>query len=344
MTDFLVFLNTAELDMLTKIPGITSVIAGNIIAARPFDSVDDCLKVHGMGKGLLTRIQSFAEAQENESESLTMIPVEEDAMPALVEKSQTVQESNENGPSFLSRLWQAFINFIKALLRLIITLAVIVGIGAAIYFGIPYIRENFIAPVERNTAQINQLKDEIASLQTQLSEMNTRVGAVEKTIEAHTASLAKLDEMQATLEQEITTQNNTVMIELKREIKLTRVFEILSRARLYLSQSNFGLAREDVQAAHDLLVELNNEAEDEVFAQTISRLELALNNLPEFPVVASGDLEIAWQILMTGAPVNTTTATSTPKPLITLTPTPAAISTFTPTPFPSPTVETTVTP
>lgn len=333
MTDFLTFLNTADLHTLTKIPDVTRTVAGNIIAARPFDFVEDCAKVRGVGKNLLGRMQSFFEEELNDSRNSALVPVEEDAAPALIEKSQPAQEPHEDGPSFLSRLWQAFINFIKALLRLIITLAVIVGIGAAIYFGIPYIRENFIAPVERNTAQINQLKDEIANLQTQLSEMNTRVGAVEKTIEAHTASIAKLDEMQATLEQEISTQNNTVMIELKREIKLTRVFEILSRARLYLSQSNFGLAREDVQAAHDLLVELNNEAEDEVFAQTISRLELALNNLPEFPVVASGDLEIAWQILMTGKPANTVTATFTPAPLITLTPTPAAIPTFTPTPF-----------
>ena len=172
MTDFLTFLNTADLHTLTKIPGVARVTAGNIIAARPFDFVEDCAKVRGVGKNLLGRMQSFFEMELNESRNSAMIPVEEDAAPALIEKSQPAQEYPGTQPSFLSRLGQAFVNFIKALLRLILTLAVIVGIGAAIYFGIPYMRENFIAPVERNTAQINQLRDEIAALQTQLDGMN----------------------------------------------------------------------------------------------------------------------------------------------------------------------------
>lgn len=341
MTDFLTFLNTAELNTLTKIPGITGSVAGNIIAARPFDFVEDCVKVHGVGKNLLGRMQSFFETEINDSRSSAMIPVEEDALPAPIKKSQPARESVEDQPSFLSNLGRAFVNIVRALLRLIITLAVIFGIGAAIYFGIPYIRENFIAPVERNTAEINQLKDDVTTLQTQLhdlqtqlNETNTRVSAVEKTIEAHTASIAKLDEMQTTLEQEITTQNNSVMIALKREIKLTRAIETLARARLYLAQSNFGLAREDIKSAYDLLVQLQNEAQDNALAQTISRLELALNNLPDFPVVASGDLEVAWQILITGAPANTTTATFTPTPAVipAFTPTPFELSTATPTP------------
>jgi hypothetical protein len=176
-----------------------------------------------------------------------------------------------------------------------------------------------------------------------LNETNTRVDAVEKTIEVQTASIAKLNEMQTTLEQQTTTQNNSVLIALKREIKLTRAIETLSRARLYLSQSNFGLAREDVQSAHDLLVELQNETEDKALAQTISRLDLALNNLPDFPVVAAGDLEIAWQILMTGTPANTTNATSSPAPFssLTFTPTPGVTSSFTPTPFELPTATST---
>ena len=65
MTDFLAFLNTADIDTLTKIPGITTAIAGNIIEARPFDSVEDCLNVRGMGKNLLAKMQSNFEAGEN---------------------------------------------------------------------------------------------------------------------------------------------------------------------------------------------------------------------------------------------------------------------------------------
>jgi hypothetical protein len=91
---------------------------------------------------------------------------------------------------------------------------------------------------------------------------------------------------------------------------------------LYLSQSNFGLAKEDVQSARDLLAELQTGSNDEVLAQAVTRLDLALSNLPAFPVVASGDLEIAWQILMTGkvmvTPTPTPTANGTPNPEPTL--------------------------
>ena len=88
MTNFLNFLNTADIDTMTKIPGITPALAGNIIGARPFDTVEDCLNVRGMGKGLLARMRSNFEAGENATESRSMITVEEDAAPAYIERSQ----------------------------------------------------------------------------------------------------------------------------------------------------------------------------------------------------------------------------------------------------------------
>lgn len=336
MTDFLTFLNTAELHTLTKIPDVTRTVAGNIIAARPFDFVEDCAKVRGVGKNLLGRMQSFFEMELNDSRNSALIRVEEDAPPALIEKSQPAQESVEDQPSFLSRLGRAFVNFLRALLRLIVILLVIGGIGAALYYGLPFLNEKLIVPVEQNTAQIDQLASEVEALQTQLTETNGRVEALEKSIEAHTASLTKLDEIQAALETKILSAQDETLLELKHEVMMTRALDMLGRARLYLAQSNFGLAREDVQSAHDLLVELQIETDNEVLKQVISRLNLALNNLPAFPVVASGDLEIAWQILMSGeAPM---------PPTATFTPTPAALETSTPTPLPPPTIEVTATP
>ena len=137
-------------------------------------------------------------------------------------------------------------------------------------------------------------------------------------MEAHTASLKELKTMQATIETQIKESNDKTLLALKHEVLLTRALDTLARARLYLAQSNFGLAKEDVQSARDLLGELNAEAEDEVLTQAIARLDLALGNLPAFPVVASGDLEIAWQILMTGEALST----ATPEPVLTDTGTP----------------------
>jgi TolA-binding protein len=332
MSRFLDFLNTADLQTLTQVPGVNRQLAGNLIAARPFDTEDDCLKVKGMGKTTLARLQSFAEAQGNASGSSAMIPVEQEAMPAPVEKTPPAQDTPPQD-SFLTRLWRAFLFFLRALLRLIMLAILVVAVGAMFYYGLPYIQNTFIAPVEKNTAQIQKLETEIESLQTQLDEMNSRVSALEGSVEAHTQSIEKLEEMQAALDTQLQENHDAVLLELKHEVMFTRALDILARARLYLAQSNFGLAKADVQTARDLLAELNAEKNDAVVTKALERLDLTLSNLPDFPVVASGDLEIAWQILISGnAPAATATLTPTPASVVSPTPTLASTEASTPSP------------
>jgi hypothetical protein len=298
--------------------------------------VEDCLNVRGMGKTLLARMQSNFEAVENASENSAMIPVEEEAAPAYIEKSKPAQESAKERPSFLSRLGRAFVSFIRALFRLIALVLVIGGIGAGLYYGLPFLNEKLIMPVERNTVRIAELSQQVDALQTQIDEMSTQVDALDKTIAAHSTMLAQLEEMQTGLENQFNNGNDKLAQELKREIKITRVIEFLSRARLYLSQSNFGLAKEDVQSARDLLVEVQTEYPEyksDGLNQVMTRLDLALGNLPAFPVIAVGDVDIALQLLMDNLPEGaaevgatpTSTAaidvTSTPEPALEVTPT-----------------------
>ncbi|MDP1778745.1 MAG: helix-hairpin-helix domain-containing protein, partial [Anaerolineales bacterium] len=275
MSDFLNFLNTADIETLTNIQGITHPVARNITAARPFISVDDCLKVKGMGKSLLTRMQSFAVAQDDNSENRAMIPAEEEALPAPVEQNQPARESNEEMPSFFSRLGQTFVSFLRALLRLVIIVLVIGGIGAGLYYGLPYINKTLIT-LEKNTARVSELDDEVANLQIQLNEMNSRVDIIETSVEMRSASLDKLEKIQTTLETQIKENNDKSLRELKYEVMMTRALDMLGRARLYLAQSNFGLAKVDVQSARDLLFELQTETGDDVLSQVIARLDLAL--------------------------------------------------------------------
>ncbi len=336
MSDFLNFLNTAELDALTKIRGITNSLAENIIAARPFDTADDCLKARGMGKNLLARMQSAFEAGELNAENRALVAAAEEPAPTLEKSQPAPQESADaETSSFLSRLGKAFVNFLRALLKLIVTLAFIASIGAALYFGLPYLNEKLIVPVEKNTANIRSLQAQVADLQSQLDALNLRVGAIEQTIETQTAGIAKLEEMQAALEKESATQNNSVMIALKREIMFTRAIETLSRARLYLSQSNFGIAKQDVQSARELISALSVDApayQLSALDAILARLDLALGNLPAFPVIAADDVDIAWQLMMMGLPESAAdvvptstlappTFTSTPTPFVEATPT-----------------------
>lgn len=332
MSSFLNFLNTADIDTLTRIPSVTHELAESIISARPFDTEDDVLKIKDMDKATLEKIHSFAEAQAETPENNALVPVTEEAMPAPVEKTPPAQNQAEEKEPFLKRLGRAFKWFLNALLRLILLLILFTAVGAVFYYGLPYIQKTFIAPLDQNTAQIQSMESEIANLQTQVDGMNTRVTALEGSVEAHTAAITKLEEMQATLETQIEKNNDAVLLELKHEVMLTRALDVLARARLYLAQSNFGLARMDVQTTRDLLAELEGETDDEILTQAITRLDLALGNLPAFPVVAAGDLEIAWQVLITGdAPV---IPTATPTPLSTETPTAESTLEITPTATP----------
>ncbi|MCC6298973.1 MAG: helix-hairpin-helix domain-containing protein [Anaerolineales bacterium] len=325
------FLNTASIESLTNISGITQPVAEGLIAARPFDSVDECLKVKGMGKNLLARIQAAAEANVSEEADQNALPAPKEE-PAPLTKSQPADKhaTKEEKPSFGSRLGVALLAFLRALVRLILIVLLIGGIGAAVYFGLPILRERYIAPVEQNISRVAELENEVADLKTQLTELDQRVDQIDASIEAHTAALEKLEAMQTTLETQIKNNNDATLVKLKQEVMMTRALDTLARARLYLAQSNFGLAKEDVQSARDILSELEAQSNDEVLSQAIARLDLALGNLPDFPVVASGDLEIAWQILMTGHAA--VTATAEPTPTTTVTPQPTLEVTVTATP------------
>ena len=266
-------------------------------------------------------------------------------------------------PSFGSRLGRAFVS----LLRTLLVLFIIAGLIAAIYYGAPYLYNKFILPVENNTsrlsefegkqaAEMNQLADQVNDLKVRLADLEIRqtenaqavaeiqgqVDALETAVDTHTETLEQLESVQANLDKLTATSTeyqamlvgeNSALAELQRQVTLSRTIELLSRARLYLSQSNFGLAEQDVQAARDLLIALQTEIPTEKSAAlqgVIARLDFALGNLPAFPVVAVDDVDIAWQLLVNGLP-DTPIETLTPEPVINA-PAPAANATPTATP------------
>ena len=71
---------------------------------------------------------------------------------------------------------------------------------------------------------------------------------------------------------------------------------------------------------------------------------MVLSNLPDFPVAASDDLDIAWQILLSGLPQATPTLSETPAPVGTVSATLTANATFTLTLTSQATVKPSVTP
>jgi hypothetical protein len=243
--------------------------------------------------------------------------------------------------------------FFRFLLRLVVLLIALAIIAVALYILLPELYQRFLRPVEQNTVQVRELESwqaqaqqEMADLQTRLetletvqneqerslAEMDGRLSDLEAEITARTESLAALEKMQSKLQEE----NESASADLQRQIDLLKAMELLSRARLFMYQSNFGLARQDVQIARDVLAGLRPGAPQPLSAEldaVLLRLDMTLANLPDFPVAASDDLDIAWQILLSGLPEATPTASATPTPLGSASPTPGAADvTITPTP------------
>ena len=263
-----------------------------------------------------------------------------------------------SGPSFGEQVGR----FFRFLLRLVSLLLILAIISVALYYVLPWLYQKYITPVEQNTVQVGELQSrlerteqELASLQTRLetietmqnqqdgslTELDERLSDIETEITARTESLAALERMQS----ELQVQNEATSAELQRQINLLKSMELLSRARLFMYQSNFGLAEQDIQIARDLLATIRPEAPqplaDELDA-VLLRLDMTLSNLPSFPVAASDDLDISWQILLSGLPPATPTLIPSPTMVGTLAATPTAVDfistpTLVPTVPPSPT-------
>jgi hypothetical protein len=359
MSSFLKFLNTADDEELKKLPGIGATLASNIISARPFSTDDDVLRVKGLDEKLLVKLQAAHFEQFEATSEMGATPTVQAPGLVLEGKPPEAGRSDRRGkPGFWGRLGRAFINLVRILIWLVLILAVIGGIGAGVYFGTPYLYEKFVRPVEVNALQISVIatqqaadlattSGEVSDLQGRLTSLDSRVGAVESTIADHSATLNQLEQMQTTLDAAISEQRTELLAELDYQVKLTRAIELLSRGRQYLSQSNFGLARDDVLSARDVLAGLQDAAPPDQIGSlraVIARLDLTLGNLPAYPVIAADDLEIAWQVLIDGLPANaeaiatplrvfpTPVPTATETPLPTPSATPTAIDTPEPTP------------
>jgi hypothetical protein len=251
-----------------------------------------------------------------------------------------------SSPSFGQRV-RRFFDFLIRLISWVIILGVI---GLGLYYGLPLLYQRYVVPVEQNTAGVTELQSrqeqaeqELADLQARLetmeaaqsqntetlTELDQRLSEIETEINARTQSLAALEEIQS----EIQAQNEAISAELEYKVNLLKAMELLSRARLLMYQSNFGLARQDVQMARDVLAKVQPGAptslEDDL-DEVIRRLDLTLFNLPDFPVAARDDLDIAWQVLLSGLPQIPTSRGGTPTPAGTLSSTPNV--TLTPTP------------
>jgi TolA-binding protein len=267
----------------------------------------------------------------------------------------TMTNQQTSKPSFWQRLWQAFVN----LLKLLVILIVVVGIAAAIIFGAPYLYEKFLQPIEMNaarltevenrlTAEIDMLTTQVTALQGRLAELEERqtrsaqalaeyqgrVEVLEGVVDAQGETILQLESIQAQIDElallsaaheNLLTGEDSPLISLQHQVTISRSIELLSRARLHLIQSNFGMASLDIRAAQELLLAVQPEMSSEKAEQVdaiVARLDMAVSNLPIFPISAINDVDTAWQALVYGLsdpavempPLQPIMPTQTPEP------------------------------
>ena len=268
------------------------------------DELDDEFDVDGA-----TAYDDFHEEWDDDEDDLEVDEEEDFASAASVEE-ETFTPQPVYKPKRARRIfrWMA---------RLLIV-AVIAGLAVGAYFLWPTVNERFIQRVENTAAdldtvegRIDELDSSSADFATVAGDLDARLSAVESSQSATDARLddideliagqntriEDLDELAATLGTELELTNSAA----SRQLEVTRAAELMSRARLFLFQANYGLAAADLDAARTTLSDIDSagpDAVDENLSEVIDRLDRAIANLPDLPVAAASDLDIAWQALL----------------------------------------------
>jgi chaperonin cofactor prefoldin len=167
------------------------------------------------------------------------------------------------------------------------------------------------------TSRLEELDRALQSLDDQLSAMNSDVQNLSTTVIENQEQLAGLDDK---LQIE-----GTPLEAIRNELKIVKAMELLTRSRLLLVANNLGLAQQDLQSASELLNELQASLPDDQqgdLAEIIDRLDKASSNLPQRPLLASDDLEIAWRLLLLGLPDQAQNSTTADTLEVSVTPTP----------------------
>ena len=281
MKNFLDFLNSTSEEELNQLKEITPEQAQALIAARPLKDLS------GVDGVTAEQLEQWRSGFETEPEEKT-----------LTQK-----------PSAKGRAWKV--------LRWVLLVLIVAGVlFAGYYYGIPLFKEKILNPLQNNTNRVSEiatqqaqdvqaLSSEIASLKEQVATLQTRADSADAAIAANSKAIDSLKNMQSTLQVSLTGQHDELLAELDQQLTFTRAIELLSRSRLYLSQGNNGLARDDAAAARDLLYGMlekvpANQADS--LRTVIQRVDSALSNLPAYPAVAVFDLDAAWQYLVDGLP------------------------------------------
>lgn len=219
-------------------------------------------------------------------------------------------------------------SWLRRLGRWVLALVIIGGLAFGVYLLWPSLDERFLQPVSDNSSDILNLTERVDDLEARVAEVESRTAEIVEAEQTNTTAVEAVEEQLARLEAEIDAQqarlegledtafgladaDAVAAARTERELTVLRAMALMSRARLSLYEANYGLAGEDLASAQGVLEELGSS--DETIVAALERLESSAAALPDLPVPAAADLDIAWQLLVgdvTVEPVDSTTATT----------------------------------
>lgn len=185
--------NRADLEALTSLPGIGDALAGRIIAARPYENVEDLLRVSGLGKAALKRLKPHIDfdqglgsldsageegeideeqalkgaAEATEGESLEPEPTTRPPSPSAARRLSVQSPWRDLRRSMWFVLSTAAVSVI---LSILLTLAILGGINRTIDIG--------------KHASIRQLESDLADVRVEVQGIASRMDALSRRMEA----------------------------------------------------------------------------------------------------------------------------------------------------------------
>lgn len=246
------------------------------------------------------------------------VPEAEDTTDSAVAASEPATPSKPAGTAEVPIKKQSLI---RRLFTLVFWLGVLAaGIATLVFVVWPLFDREVLQSVESNAADTAAIEarlevleetttiseQSIASLTDAQSTTATDLGDVEARLNNDIDQL-RADLAEAMAAAEVTDDTVATLMTQTAELadagratavdtQIVTAMELLARARLSLFQANYGLAATDVRLADRVLTGINEPDVNVLIA--VARLDTVASNLPDRPVLAAADLDIAWQILL----------------------------------------------
>ena len=247
--------------------------------------------------------------------------VEPDSSGDLQPEPQTDKEPAPPGSPASKTVAETMSGRTRRFAKFVASLALIVGVGVGGYVGWPIVRERYIQPVETTATDVTALREQLTAAVTRIEELENELAATqdaavaqgdaianlqttteslaaqdvqtERTVQSHTTSLSTLTDQIEAVE---TSGAQANQVALDQAITMVAA-QYLGRARLFLYQANYGLAEQDIAAALKSLTQVPADMQN---LEVIERLTAAAEALPDRPVLAADELDIAWGALLSG--------------------------------------------